>query len=309
MTGIEREPLDPVFVVLADSVAAAGLPPIAESDVDEVRARVEAGDATQRPGPDCSVDDRVVTDSSVPVRIYTPDQPVDGAVLYAHGGGWVLGGLGYGDEFCRLLAVASRRVVVSVDYRRAPEHRYPAALDDCWDVYRWAVSAFGGNSGVAVAGDSAGGNLAAALCHRAERLGEPAPRAQILLYPVLDDTMNTQSYRDNARGPLLTAADMAWFWDQYIPDPLSRIDPEAAPARAREVSASPPALIVACAHDPLYDEAVEYAGRLDGAGVRTVLRTLPSMPHGVVRFTGVGDSVAEVTESIVQDCVALLGRE
>jgi acetyl esterase/lipase len=204
-------------------------------------------------------------------RLYRPATPGPHPVtVYYHGGGWVLGSHDSDDPLCRDLCVRADSLVVSVDYRHAPEHRFPAAVDDAFAALRWVSSnaeALGAEPGaVAVAGWSAGGNLAAVVCRLARDAGGPAIAGQLLLTPVTDsDLAGSPSYLENAEGYVLTKNLMHWFFDHYA-DPTQRNDPRVAPLRAADLSHLPPAVIVTCEFDPLRDEGAAYAKALAAAG-------------------------------------------
>ncbi|MEO8738342.1 MAG: alpha/beta hydrolase [Casimicrobiaceae bacterium] len=237
---------------------------------------------------DSHIDDGV---TAIPLRIYRPEtrQPLP-LVLYAHGGGWVTGSLDSHDKFCRIVANRLPAVLVSVDYRCAPEHIYPAALDDVAAAWRWARG-HAGELGAdatrfAVAGDSSGGNLAAALVLRLRDEGAVQPQLQILLYPALDATCSRAAYREFATGFNLSAQMMAWYWDVYragAPPDASGLSPLAA----NDLSGLAPAVIVVAENDVLRDDGVDYAARLHAAGVPTRLIRCDGMIHGFVRWTGV----------------------
>jgi len=235
----------------------------------------------------------------VPVRIYTPEgEEPRPAVVFFHGGGWVIGNLDTHDGTARKLANAAGAVVVSVDYRLAPEHPYPAAAEDCYAATRWVAEHGAAELGVApgrlaVAGDSAGGNLAAVVSLMARDRGGPALAFQLLVYPVTDPDFERASYRENAEGYLLTRDVMEWFWDQYVPEAERRHDPYAAPLRAPDLSGLPPALVVTAEYDPLRDEGEAYARRLEEAGVRVRCRRYPGMIHGFLSFADVVDQGKE----------------
>lgn len=207
---------------------------------------------------------------AIPVRIYRPSSPRPHPVLVSmHGGGWVRGSLD-SDEFrSHFLAHESDCAVVSVDYRLAPEHRYPVALEDCFAVTEW-VAAQGASQGfdadsIGIAGDSAGGNLAAAVALMARDRGGPSLQCQILIYPICDHDFDRPSYIANAEGKLLTRRLMQWFWDQYA-GPADRDQPYLSPLRANDLAGLPPALVVTAEYDPLRDEGELYATRLQDAG-------------------------------------------
>ncbi len=265
-------------------------------------------------GPDLeSVRDIVIPSQAggMPARVYSPSPSAPGLVLYFHGGGWVVGSLDGWDASVRGLAVASGCDVVSVDYRLAPEHVFPAAADDAYDALAWAASAsgLGGSPGqaggrpIVVAGDSAGGNLAAVSALRARDSGGPPIALQVLVYPVVDFDLDRRSYREYDGDELIVnRRDMIWFWDHYAPDPGARVNPYASPLRASSLSGLPPVYLVTAEHDPLRDEGFAYADRLRAARVPVEHRHYGSQIHGFFTFTGLLDdadkAVAEAGAAI-----------
>ena len=218
--------------------------------------------------------------AGVPIRRYRPAAAQPGVVVFIHGGGWVLGDLNTYDRTARTLAAKTAREVVSVDYRRAPEARYPAALDDCVAVVR-SLAAQGP---VAVVGDSAGGNLAAAVA-------QVVPvAAQVLLYPVTDTANEHPSYERFRDGPLLTAAMMRYFRETYVPSHEQRLQSGASPLLAAHVSHVAPAYVVVAECDVLHDEGVAYAERLQAAGVDTTLDEVPGTIHGFMTLLGLPEA-------------------
>jgi acetyl esterase len=207
-----------------------------------------------------------------------------GVVVYLHGGGFVIGGLEKMDGACRYLATASGRIVVSVDYRLAPEHPFPVGLRDCLAATRWVVrhaASIGGDPDrVAIAGDSAGGALAAAVTLALGDLDGPTLEHQLLIYPVTDHTFDTRSYRENAMGYGLERDDMRWYWDHYLATDLDGKHPYASPLQSRHVDDIPPASMLTCGFDVLRDEAVAYAERLRGAGIAIRHHHYPDQIHG-----------------------------
>lgn len=247
-------------------------------------------------------------DGTVPVRVYRDAEPPAPVVVFYHGGGWTLGGLDSAGDICRVLARRAGVVVVSVDYRLAPEHPFPAPLDDAYAALEWAADAapgLGGDPGtVHVAGTSAGGGLAAAVARRAHAHDGPHLASQVLAYPMLDRDPSRDSYAENADGPLLVPEDVAWFWDQYLRSPVDAANPYAAALRAREFGGLPPATVVTAGHDPLRDEGVAYADRLAAAGVPVAHVHEPSLAHGFLSLTddvdaadGAFDAVADHVRS------------
>jgi acetyl esterase len=285
-------PLDPQARLVLDNLPA---------DLLDVRSKTPAelralylSQSTLVPGePVARVQERRIPGpgGEIALRIYTPDGdgPRPGIVFF-HGGGWVIGGLDTHDGTARKLANASGCAVLSVDYRLAPEHRFPAAAEDCHAALAW-TAANAGELGLrpdalAVAGDSAGGNLAAVTALVARERG-PALHFQLLVYPVTAPDFDTPSYRDNAQGYLLTRDTMRWFWDQYAPEPAQRAHPWAAPLLAPDLAGLPPALVITAEYDPLRDEGEAYARRLRAAGVSAELRRYDGMIHGFFSFADV----------------------
>jgi acetyl esterase len=226
--------------------------------------------------------------ANIPLRLY---RPVGGgaearlpALVFFHGGGWVVGDLETHDPMCRHLANAAQCAVIAVDYRLAPEHKFPGAVEDCFAATQW-VAANGGALGVdgarlAVGGDSAGGNLAAVVSLLARDLGSPWLCLQLLLCQALDFGMSYPSYQRFAEGHLLTLATMRWFGEAYIRGPQDVADWRASPSRAADLSGLPPAYVLTAGYDPLCDEGAAYAGRLRESGVGVEHRHLPGQIHG-----------------------------
>lgn len=222
---------------------------------------------------------------SIRARLYVPDgaQTLGPLTVYYHGGGWVVGTLDTHDSTCRALARSSGTAVISIDYRLAPEHRFPLPCDDCYDALQWAAAnaaALGCDPArIAVAGDSAGGNLAAAVALLARDRGGPALRHQLLFYPVIDDDFTLPSYDENGSGDyFLSTEGMRWFWNHYVGDD----DPAvyARIGRIADLAGVPSATILAAEYDPLRDEGVAYGNRLAAAGVDTENWVAPGMIHG-----------------------------
>lgn len=235
----------------------------------------------------------------VPVRVYrrNPAGPAP-ALLWLHGGGFVLGSLAMGDDLCRRLANATGAVVVNVAYRLAPEHPYPSALEDCAAVYRWAhrrPDALGPVTGlVAAGGDSAGGNLAMALALRARDDGLPPMACQLSVYGTADMVVTNPELGDV---PFLTAGDCHWFWDRYVPDPARRADPHVNPARAASLQGLPPLLAITAEHDPTRDGTEEYARRVAAAGGHAIIRRYPGMAHGFFLMPDLEQARAAFTDA------------
>ncbi|WP_092494865.1 alpha/beta hydrolase [Faunimonas pinastri] len=228
-------------------------------------------------------------DGPLPARIYRPrtSRPL-GVIVYFHGGGFVHCGLDSHDNICCRLARISRSVVVSVDYRLAPEHPFPAAPDDAYAATVWvaehAAELAGEGAPIGVAGDSAGGNLAAVVSQMARDRGGPEIAFQLLYYPTTHGLADVPSRRENAEGYLLTGEIMQWYLDRYVPDEKDRRDPRFAPFLAESLAGLPPALVVVAGYDPLRDEGIEYGERMRRAGVAVRLARFPATFHGFVNF-------------------------
>ena len=287
-----------------DRMVELGLRPSEELSVAEARKQAEDG-APVLFGPKESV--AAIEDTEVdgvPVRLYTP-AAADGErlVVYFHGGGWVIGSLDTHDGSCRALANRSGCRVASAGYRLAPEHRFPAAVEDCWKVTRWA---FDQRAAVAVAGDSAGGNLAAVMAVRARDGGLPLA-GQALVYPVTDWQFDTTSYERNAEGYGLTLPAMRWYWDHYLGG-ADGLHPEASPLRAESLAGVAPALVVVCEFDPLRDEGVAYAERLRQAGVPVRLSEYEGMIHGFIRMQALIDRSQDLLHELGRFLAGALSR-
>jgi acetyl esterase len=229
----------------------------------------------------------------IPLRVYRPAGVPESTRLpvhvYFHGGGWVIGDLETHDVLCRQLTAASGACVVEVDYRLAPEHKFPAAVDDAWAATRWIVG-HGAELGVdggrlSVGGDSAGGTLAAVVALMARDAGGPAVALQVLVYPVTDLGAEAKSYTDFADGYMLTRESMRWFRAHYLARPGDAMDWRASPLRAASLAGLPPALVITAGFDPLRDEGEAYAARLRDAGVTVDTVCFGGMIHG---FAGMG---------------------
>jgi acetyl esterase len=268
------------------------VPPTWEQTPDEVRAGTAAARAAAGPGPEvATVRDILIPGQAggIPARVYEPVADPPGVVVYYHGGGWVVGSVADWDAASRALAVASGCAVVSVDYRLAPEHRFPAAVDDAYDAAAWvAGSELAAGQPVVVAGDSAGGNLAAVTALRARDADGPGFVLQVLVYPVTDHDLDRPSYRVyDGTEFIVNRRDMEWFWNHYAPDTSVRANPYASPLRAPDLSGLPPALIVTAEHDPLRDEGFAYADRLRDARVPVEHRHYGSQIHGFFTMVNV----------------------
>jgi len=309
--------LDPQAQALLAQLAGTGLPPLNSLSPQEARQAAAAlASLHGEPETVARVENRAIPGPAgdLPVRIYTPDGrgplPV---FVYFHGGGWVIGNLDTIDGPCRAIANAARCVVVSVDYRLAPEHKFPAAVEDAYAATQWVAANAAGIDGdptrIAVGGDSAGGNLAAVVALVARDRGTPALAYQVLVYPVTDAACDTESYRDNADGYLLTKDMMQWFWEHYLRDQADRRNVYASPLRAADVRQLPPALVITAELDPLRDEGEAYAARLRAAGVPVRLTRYDGMIHGFFGMASVLDRArAAINETATALRAAFDGR-
>lgn len=271
--GVVRR-MQPDVAMMLEMMAGLGLPTMDTMSAADARAFSEATGAAAAPGPEVGeVVDGVLPGPGGPLdyRLYRPASAgPHSMVLYFHGGGWVLGSHTSDDAFCRDLCDRAGTVVVSVNYRHAPEDRFPAAVDDAFAALQWVADhaeALGGRPGeLAVAGWSAGGNLAAVVCQLARDSGGPAISGQLLVTAVTDCAATSASYEENGDGNLLTAALMRWFLDHYV-DEADRADPRVSPLRATSFAGLPPAVVVTAEFDPLRDEGAAYADALAAAGV------------------------------------------
>ena len=289
--------LDPQARDVLDQMAALGGPQLHELSVREARVQSVNMAAMQgTPEPVAKVEDRRLPGpaGAIPVRLYFPvgKEPLP-VFVYFHGGGWVIGDIESSDGLCRTLCNAAKCIVMSVDYRLAPEHPFPAAVDDSYHAVLWAsenAARFGGDaSRIAVGGDSAGGNLAAVVAQIARDRGKPALKYQLLIYPVTDAACNTPSYSQNSEGYFLTQAAMRWFWNHYIGKDINPSNPMASPLHAHNFKGLPPALVITAEFDPLRDEGEAYADCLKNAGVPVHLTRYNGMIHGFFTMAGIID--------------------
>ena len=278
-------PLDPEVIPLLEFLKELGMPDPATAQPEEMRAAMGALPVENQTAVG-AVEDRIVPGpgGELPVRIFHPGgEGVFPLVMFFHGGGWVVGDLDTHDEFCRQLCDGAASVVVSVEYRLAPEAKFPAAPEDCYAATCWAVEhaaeLAADGSRLCVAGDSAGGNLAAVVAIMARDRAGPAITHQLLMYPVTDFNFETGSYRENAEGYFLSQAMMRWFWGHYLAEESQGTDPLAAPLHAN-LTALPTATVITAEYDPLRDEGIAYAEALAAAGVTVEYRLFVGMIHG-----------------------------
>jgi acetyl esterase len=284
-------PLDPQARLYLDKLESLQLPGFHEMEPAEARKLFRAmRGLTGKPDPVGSVEDRVLP-GSIPIRAYRPLEADDRklpVLVYYHGGGWVLGDVETVDNLCRRLANASGCAVVSVDYRLSPEHKFPEPFNDCFQAARHVAAeaeSFGiDRDRIAVGGDSAGGNLAAAVCLHARKRHELLIAFQLLIYPITDFSFDTASYIENSEGYGLSREMMIWYWDQYLDRPQNGMSPLASPLKADKLSGLPPASVITAGYDVLRDEGHAYAEKLRSAGVPVELRHYPGMIHGFLQM-------------------------
>ena len=301
-------PLHPQAQAFLDKIAAAGVPPVEALTLEELRMAIAwRRSYAGRPEATAKVEDRTILSPTgeLPLRIYTPKGQAPFPVLvFFHGGGWATGDLDTMDTPLRALSNRAGCVVVSADYRLAPEHKFPAAVEDAYTATRWVaenVSVVRGDpTRIAVGGDSSGGNLAAAVALMARDRGEPSLIYQLLVCPVTNHDFSTLSYQENGDGYLLTKNSMVWFWKQYLKDENDGRNPYASPLQAENLSGLPPALVITAEYDPLRDEGEAYALRLQHAGVCAVTKRYDGMIHGFFEMAALLDTAQLAIEDAAQ---------
>ena len=307
-------PLDPQIQQVIDAMQSMNFPGLSALPVEQAREAIAlmGGDRPEPPAV-ADVADRTVPGprGDIPVRVYRPAGAEEalGVVVFFHGGGWVIGSIDTHDVTARELANGSGAVVVSVEYRLAPEHRFPAAVDDAWAATQWVAdnaARIGADaSRMAVAGDSAGGNLAAIIAIHARDAGLPL-RLQLLVYPAVDASMSSRSIRDNGVGYFLTEADMDWFYGHYTD--TTRRDDRPSDWRLSpilgDLSGVAPAVVLTAEFDPLRDEGEAYAEKLRAAGVEVSASRYDGLIHGFLGMTAnvdrARDAMAEATTALAK---------
>jgi acetyl esterase len=309
--------LDPEIAALLPALNR-GFPRVETMTAPQLRAVIaERAVLLQNPEPVTKVIDRVVpgSDGAIAIRIYWPTRPFGSSIslpviVFAHGGGFVFCGLDSHDDLCRAMSNGVGAVVVSVDYRLAPESRWPGAVDDVYAVADWAAGQaeeLGTDPArMILAGDSAGGNLAAVTALLARERGRPEIAGQLLVYPAIAADFSTESYRRFGDGYYNTTAAMAWYWDQYVPDVGDRDHPTASPLRA-DLAGLPPAVVITAGFDPLCSEGETYAKALAEASVTTIYRNYVGAIHGFMTMPGLG-ICRQAREQAWADVSTLLSR-
>ena len=301
-------PIDPDTISILEVMNQPDQPRLVDLTPDEARQWVSSLFLPDPSPPQVAgIEQRSipVEGGSIDVRIYNPSPSSPLPVLvYFHGGGWVLGDLDGADSTVRRISLEADCIVVSVDYRLAPENRFPVAMEDCLAAVRWTaghMAEIGGVPGaaVAIAGDSAGGNLAAAIAIALREDRSLAISLQCLIYPATDADFETASMRSNAKGLLLEREAMIWFWDHYCPDPDERNHWRACPIRAESLANLPPAIVTLASYDPLYDEGLAFARRLESEGVPVHVQIEPDLVHGYLGMVTQSARCNEAFESII----------
>jgi acetyl esterase len=310
--------LDRATTTFLEEMAAGGGKPLHEGTPEEARALGAMFAELVGPAPAMArVEEHTVAgrDGAVTLRVLVPDQPPRGVMVYYHGGGWVLGSMDESETVARKLAERTSCVVVLVEYRLAPEHRYPTAVDDSYAALEWVAEHLreiaGKDVPLIVAGDSSGGNLAAVVAVRARDRRGPSIALQVLIYPVTDADFDRASYTDPENQLFLTRDGMLWFWEHYVPDAAQRGEPDASPLRTPDLAGLPPAVVLTAEHDVLRDEGEAYAARLSEAGVPVNLQRHAQQMHGFFTLLmlpgselGFQQVVKAVRECIVREAKA-----
>jgi acetyl esterase len=305
-------PLDPQVAAFLERLATANLTPIHQLTPTEARATVTSG-----PFPKQNIDrseDHIVPglNGPVPVRVYYPlskhaagpsaNGTGEPGLVFYHGGGWVVCDLEIYDGLCRALANATGCVVISVDYRLAPENKFPKGLEDCYSATEWAFAeaeSLGIDpTRIAVGGDSAGANLAAAVCLMAKDRDSFQPAYQLLIYPVVSSDFESKSYKENSTGYFLTRDTMMWFWELYLENPADAQNPYVAPILAENLTGLPDAYVITAEYDPLCTEGKQYADKLQKAGVSVKFHQCDGMHHGFLRHSDIFDRAGEMITDI-----------
>lgn len=299
--------LDEATTAFLAEMAESGAKPLHEMTPEEARGLMAELGEMSGPGPEMARADDVsvrTAEGAFLLRVLVPDTSPRAVIVYYHGGGWVIGDIAGFDALGRTLAQRTGCAVVLVDYRLAPEYRYPTAVEDSWAALRWAdehVEELAGERvPLIVAGDSAGGNLSAIMAQRARDSGGPDVALQVLVYPVTDCDFDNASYVDPENQLMLSRESMIWFWDHYAPEPADRKSPGASPLQATDLVGLSPAVVLTAEHDPLRDEGEAYAERLEQAGVPVQHRRFDGQMHGFFTMINVLPGSAAGIDYVVE---------
>jgi len=296
--------LDEATTQFLATMAESGAKPLHEMTPAEAREVTAGLKEMYGPGPEMARVEELsapaADGASVPVRLLVPNDSPRGLIVYYHGGGWVIGAIDEFDTLGRQLAERTGCAVALVDYRLAPEHRYPTAAEDAWAALTW-LAARHGSGPVIVAGDSAGGNLAAIVARRARQENGPAIALQVLVYPVTDYDLDKPSYVDPQNQLMLSRDTMIMFWDHYIADGKSHHNPDASPLRADDLADLPPAVVLTAEHDVLRDEGEAYAEKLRAAGIPVRHRRFDGQMHGFFTMVNVLPGSAAGIDYVVSE--------
>ncbi|MAQ61126.1 MAG: hypothetical protein CMQ10_03515 [Gammaproteobacteria bacterium] len=296
MRGKNSMPLSPEYQAMFEQLAANGpAPKLSELPIAVAREGYRLSRPVNPVLAIHAIENRTIDGplGNIPIRIYRPaGDGLFGTLVYFHGGGWVIGDLDTCDSVCREIATLAGVVVVSVDYRLAPEHVFPAAVNDCYAAVLWAAehaTELAGNGKIGVAGESAGGTLATVMAQMTRDQGGPALAFQGLFYPVVEADMKRQSWSDNGAGYLLETAIMEWFWETYCATVTDRDDPRTAPIKAANLANLPPALVLTAEYDPLRDEGEAYGEALQAAGSKAQIMRCEGLVHDFLSTAAVFD--------------------
>jgi acetyl esterase len=280
----------PEIAGLLNQMGAAPMPEFASLSPDGARQFIKGiFPEPEKPEPVGDTMELTITERGIPIRVYIPegDGPYP-TLVYYHGGGWVIGDLDTHDETCRVLASESECMVISVEYRLSPEHTFPVPLEDCYAALEWAsdnaVPMQIDTDNLMVGGDSAGGNLAAAVALYARDDNGPEIARQVLIYPVTDHSYDTPSYQENGEGGMISEADMKWFWNHYLENKIDGQHPYVSPLKAHSLAELPSATVVTCGLDPLRDEGAAYAQRLRKTGIDVTHHNYDDCIHGIAQM-------------------------
>jgi len=300
--------LDPYAAKLLEMIKTMGMPDFEEMDIKDIRKMMDESPIPKKIEEVLSIKDMsfVHHGITIPMRLYVPKNAGKGLIIYLHGGGFVFGSIDSHDPVCRKAANASGCKVVSVEYRLAPEHKFPAAVEDAYESYLWARNSAKSididPEKIAIAGDSAGGNLAAAVCLMAKDNGTPMPRLQVLFYPALGPDFFTESLREYGNGYFLTAKQMSFFGNAYLKTQGDSINPYFSPILYGNHSGLPEAIIVTAEHDPLRDQGEMYLSTLYGSDVQATGIRARGMIHGFLNFFGIVPAAENILAMVFSLC-------